>query len=851
MPGRIRKKRPYEPPTVADTLSFESLEDEYESDGKLFKQNHSSRARLRENRDLERGYLHHMSRSTSSDEETYSVPLDFDELDKNISNIVMAAKAEREVRPEQQVDETAINKILKSMETTSLWLRPFAALFSFLNKVLCSYEIDMGYKKARKKKHVGDPTRMLRQNMCGLFFGVIIGFFCYILFLLTFSNNPRLSTLLSAYLMLVSVFGIAFSADFRCVTLLTLPYLAASRVRWLTMLFASSMTVAGPGLNFLHNSGNFRNAIACVLAQVSTNMLLIQKLTAAPFALMKSQLFGLIGSLNEVLQKMRSTLMSINLSLFKVTNVMNQQSSWVRSLVESCTDKVALQNQCLAFFNNIYFNCKASLGVFSFVCGAVRHFASDTCTSVESLAKMCKNQEELLEDKINISTTNELDEKMNVILDLLGRENLTLQGDFTQFETLAIRSDDTVVRILQQRMDSFIRTVEHGKTVLSWILVVWSLITMMQLIAQAANFRRKWMSSDIFDNVYITPAFIQQERRALQQGLVPTVPLIRKEKRDYRKFSSFRWATSEKHKAFRSFLIIFLWMLSLIVVIFADYAMHEVLVTMSPVFSVDFSDYGSGSRVGKDYESDEVKQPKMPEVKGKTSFANIIRSMVGMLNPIKDVALDIDATACKPTATPPDHERNKFIVFLLCCTVFSIFIEVYVLRLRHMIMIWYYPIRAVQRAAWLRTHIRNNRGLFHRLLHKFRAVDVKPGRRAPRVSCIGRILAQNPRLRSALEVVGIKRITCAYCGEEGNPKKKQEFEEFFVQCAECGAYFCKLCQADLDNICMICKTPLFALSVEIDFEQLSSDEEFEAICARYLRRAEQTTVKIKPGMRPR
>ncbi|KAA3671812.1 uncharacterized protein DEA37_0012033 [Paragonimus westermani] len=161
-------------------------------------------------------------------------------------------------------------------------------------------------------------------------------------------------------------------------------------------------------------------------------------------------------------------------------------------------------------------------------------------------------------------------------------------------------------------------------------------------------------------------------------------------------------------------------------------------------------------------------------------------------------------------------------------------------------MIWYYPNRGVQRAAWLRTHIRNNRGLFHRLIHKFKVVDVKPGRQAPNVSRLGKMMTRHPILRSVLGLIGIKRIMCAFCGEEGNPKKKAVFEENFARCVECGGYFCRICQVDLNHICMICRTPLFALSVEVDFEQFSSDEEFEALCARFLRRADQTTVKTKP-----
>ncbi|THD27701.1 DC-STAMP domain-containing protein 2 [Fasciola hepatica] len=770
--------------------------------------------------------------------------------DRNLSNLKITDKNTKKNEAEEDeadlADKQKQYSAIRKLEVTALWLRPLAFLWSLLNKLFCSYTLHIEFH-SRLASALKDPTKMLRQNLSGLFFGILVGFVSYVLFLVTFSQNPRLSTLLSAYVMLASVFGIAFSSDFRCVALLTIPYLAASRVRWLLMLYASSLSITGPGLNFLHNSGNFRNAIACVLAQVSTNMMLLQKLTAAPFSLLRSQLESLINSLNQTLNKIRFSLHAINLALFKVTNVMTQQSSWVRSLVDSCGNKVALQNQCLSFFNNVYFNCLQVTT--AALCGFVRQFAADTCSLSLDFTHLCDKQAELLESQLNITSTDNLTRQVDDILNLLGRKNLTLQGNFDGYEKLTIESDDTVVSILQKRMDTFVSTVEHGKYVLAWILVIWTLLTMLQLVIQAAIFRKAWVSSDTFDNHYITPAFVEQEKRALQQGLVPTVPLIRGEKREYKKFSSMFWTNSEKKKASRSIIILFLWMLSLGIVLFTDYAMYQVLITIMPVFSTNFASYGSGARLGKEYEPEVTSTVTKPEIRGDSSYANVIRAMVSMLNPIKDIALDVDAEACRPIANPPDDSTNITVAVMMVMTLFSIFFEVYILRLRHIIMIWYYPSRGVQRAAWLRTHIRNNRGMFHRLIHKFRTMDLRPPRRTAKVSRLGKMMVRSPLLRRLLEMVGVKRIMCSFCGQEGNPSKKVEFSENFIQCVECGSHYCKPCQVDLDSICMVCRTPLFALAVEVDFEQLSSEEEFEAVCARYLRRANQTTVKSKtPGV---
>ena len=164
--------------------------------------------------------------------------------------------------------------------------------------------------------------------------------------------------------------------------------------------------------------------------------------------------------------------------------------------------------------------------------------------------------------------------------------------------------------------------------------------------------------------------------------------------------------------------------------------------------------------------------------------------------------------------------------------------QIYVMRIRHIIMKCYFPERGRERAAWLRTNIRNRRGLFHRMVHSIRTLDMDPNARSSNVTCFGRMLLRHVWLRRCLSLIGIKRVMCAFCGEQGNPKKKVKFKERFTQCTECGAFFCKVCQVDLENICAICQTPLFAMALEVDYEKCSSEEEYESMCTHYLRKAE-------------
>ncbi|CAH8467233.1 unnamed protein product [Heterobilharzia americana] len=279
-----------------------------------------------------------------------------------------------------------------------------------------------------------------------------------------------------------------------------------------------------------------------------------------------------------------------------------------------------------------------------------------------------------------------------------------------------------------------------------------------------------------------------------------------------------------------------------------DYTMYTLTDIVLPLFSHDFSKYGSGT------DSEEALQINDHEmytlhITGDSSFANIIRSLSDMLNPLKDVVLSVDATVCRPTPNPPDFNRYIQIGSLLLLAFVSIVLQVYIMRLRHVIMIWFYPKKAVHRAAWLRTYIKNNRGLYHRIIHKFVTMDIKPNRRAQNISRFGKYLSLHPYVAALFRIFGIQRIMCVFCGSDGNPSKKVEFQEKFTRCQQCGAHFCHACQVTLNRMCLLCRSPLFSMAVEVDFEECSSDEEFQAINTRYLRLVDQsTTISSKNKM---
>ncbi|VEL28345.1 unnamed protein product [Protopolystoma xenopodis] len=169
------------------------------------------------------------------------------------------------------------------------------------------------------------------------------------------------------------------------------------------------------------------------------------------------------------------------------------------------------------------------------------------------------------------------------------------------------------------------------------------------------------------------------------------------------------------------------------------------------------------------------------------------------------------------------------------------------MRVRHFLLNTFYKKRAWARAAWLRNHIRNSRGLLDRVVRRLakRSKLVKP-RKNVTTSWLGKQLSRKPRLARFLGLLGVVRITCGACSNEGNPKGVN-FKNEFIQCNECGTYYCHICNADIKGICMVCDLPLEELSIEVDMEKLSSDEESEAMAVHLLTLRERWDVTTLAG----
>lgn len=415
--------------------------------------------------------------------------------------------------------ENRIETVLGKLEEPTLCTQMMNRISRFCDERCCKYTTRIYFRKPHSWYSATaqlDAGTLLRENYMGITFGLCIGFVSYLVFASAFAHAPNVATIAACYVMMFAVFAIAFSADFRCILINTIPYIVASRTRWMLMMIATTLVTTGPAINFMHNSGNFRNAIACVLGQVNTNVELIAKITSAPLKIIRKNLGEFIDKINEKLAQVRNTLKSIRIVFHLTTNLFTEKSNWITSIVEACGDEVAMKNQCLAFFNQIYFNCAATLQSLSFLCNFIRMFASQACKSVSGLNDICKKYANKLHSEIiAISPVSEaeLEESEDMIKRYMGSENISVdiyeEGMDMEFAS-NFSAQAQVTDLIEEKMDNMMNTLNNFKHIMEWLLVIWTLLTAIQLVLQSATYRRLWIRKPHYNNAHITSQFVAQ-----------------------------------------------------------------------------------------------------------------------------------------------------------------------------------------------------------------------------------------------------------------------------------------------------------------------------------------------------
>ncbi|XP_017788736.1 PREDICTED: trichohyalin-like [Habropoda laboriosa] len=589
----------------------------------------------------------------------------------------------------------------------------------------------------------------------------------------------------------------------RCVVFLLLPQFFSKRGRQALMAYAFILAITGPVKNTLHNTAVLSESLTCAQEQLKEAVKSVIDLAKQPFYALRDAISKVVKSVKQVVKKIKQTLIAIKRLVLSILKVITAVFQWLGSVINMCNKKLGTPfDRCQSVFEGAVADCKAKLGpILGIVCN-VTYVVSTLCYVVKPLDFICMLVS-YVADTI-VETVRSKIKKFTMHMKAMFYVKVKFSHSF-HFET----NQSSTVRDVSTSIATEIRSrTDTLFGFFDWINFLTSFFVFFILL-RVMRYRFKWLTSERFDNRYITDDLRTIDLIRARQEKETVLPLNPREKNKYAPLSSVFLIKSEKTKLARSVVFLGLATIKLAAYMAIDYSLYWVLHTIQV--------YGRfESKVGR---------PSMVtiHVSGEGYLSDLYRSIVNAFTPHGKDA-EIDTMLCLPDPIPPNLDKYTQIVVLVIFCWLIAFFEPYGLRLRHVVLCQYYPERAKQRATWLYNHIIRSRGSFLKFARRQlrRKFGYGGKEKTERVTFKERLWASCPFLNMCFPV---KQDMCLLCAaverSDDNPH---------VKCPTpgCVGLFCTQCFADLQNMCTICRSPLeYGDLSDMSEEKDSSEDQFE------------------------
>ncbi|VEL42066.1 unnamed protein product, partial [Protopolystoma xenopodis] len=408
------------------------------------------------------------------------------------------ATEERQLAEEQRRREKMIQH-LDDMAKPFFLLR----ICQFMCRSLCPFRCTIApslrspvQKDAVERSYMNLLMENIISNFPAALSSVFVGYIAYLLFLFT-SERLALSVIVTCFLLVLILFGMADSQSSRILFYLSLPYFVAERLRWILLLYATFLVIFGSGLNFLQNASVFRNAIACIFAQVYANFELILRITTSPFKLVSKRIHSIINRYNNYMEKIRRLLRGLRFSLFKTRLILDSRATWSNVIVETCSSKNAIENLCLSVVTDFHHICVDGLisSALAPFCWPVHLMGRIFCPSLHSLASMCKEFKQKSIEKLPtdvLPTEAYIGDTINQIYEITGRKNLTIEAGDIPLDmdvNMNISGKTDFMEMLEQQIDIYAGIIELGKIIFAWMTIIWTVASLIRTVWKAYLFR--------------------------------------------------------------------------------------------------------------------------------------------------------------------------------------------------------------------------------------------------------------------------------------------------------------------------------------------------------------------------
>ncbi|KOX69325.1 DC-STAMP domain-containing protein 2, partial [Melipona quadrifasciata] len=567
-----------------------------------------------------------------------------------------------------------------------------------------------------------------------------------------------------------------------CVVFLLLPQLFSKRGRQALMAYAFILALTGPVKNTLHNTGVLSESLACAQEQLKEAVRAVVDLAKQPFYALRDAISKVIKTIKAVVKKIKQTLIAIKRVVLSILRVITSVFQWLGSVINICNKKLGTPfDRCQAVFEGAVADCKAKLGpIFGLVCN-ITYVVSTVCYVVKPLDFICMLVSYIADTVVGVAKRKI--KKFTMHMKAMFYVKVKFSHSF-HFETNQSRTvgdvSSSIAAEIRSRTDKLFGFFDFMNFVTSFFIFL--------IILRVLRYRYKWLTSERFDNRYITNDLRTIDLIRARQDKETVLPLNTRERNRYVPITSVRLIKSERVKLAKSIVFLSLATIKFIMYISADYCLYWILNTIQL--------YGR-------FQS-KVERPSVVtiHVSGEGYLADLYKSIVKAFTP-RGKEAEIDTMLCLPNPITPDLDKYIQIVILIFLCWLMAFFEPYGLRMRQIVMCQYYPDRAKQRAAWLYNHIIRSRGSFLKFARRQlrRKFGLTEGEKIEKVTLKEKLWATFPLLNTFFP---LKQKACLLCGAV------ERAEHLHVKCPTpgCVGLYCTQCFVDLQNLCTVCRSPM-------------------------------------------
>ncbi|XP_043264952.1 DC-STAMP domain-containing protein 2-like [Colletes gigas] len=648
----------------------------------------------------------------------------------------------------------------------------------------------------------GTLENYIAKSFAGFIGGIILTYIFFAFFVLQLNFKLSSATFLCTVIGVTLTLGLAFSYRVRCVVFLLLPQFFSKRGRQALMAYAFILALTGPVKNTLHNTSVLSESLACAQEQLKEAVKTIVDLAKQPYYALRDVISKVIKSVKAIVKRIKQTLIAIKRIVLSILRVITSVFQWLGSVINMCNKKLGTPfDRCQSVFDGAVADCKAKLGpIMGAVCN-VTYVVSALCYVVKPLDFIC-----MLVSYISDAVVGAVRKKikrftmhMKAMFYVKVKFSHSFRFETNQSKTLEEVSTGIITEV-RSRTDKFFDFFD-------WISCVTSIFVFIILL-RVIHYRYKWLTSERFDNRYITSDLRTIDLIRARQDKETVLPLNSREKNRYVPLSSVMLIKSEKLKLARSAVFLGMATIKIMSYIAIDYSLYWVLNII---------------QIHGRFQS-KVEQPSVVtiHVSGDGYLADLYRSIVRAFTP-RGKETELDTMLCLPEPVPPDLDKyTQIIGLLILCWLIAVF-EPYGLRLRHVVLCQYYPDRAKQRATWLYNHIIRSRGSFLKFARRQlrRKFGLGKGEAIEKITFKERLWAVCPWLNIFFPQ---KQNACLLCGEV-----ERSDDDPHIKCPTpgCVGLFCTQCFADLQNLCTICRSPIeYGDLSDMSEEKDSSDDQF-------------------------